>query len=93
MRIDERCELKVTDTLYEQLGDIIFHHPDITHKEALLALAETIGTVLLNIDCPDCRRLSAKLVKEMMPRIVRDAMTQAAKQDCEDGKPPRHYRH
>jgi hypothetical protein len=82
MQVSDGCNEDVVEKLEAQFNNIIVTeeaaNPEITQKEIALALMESLGCVLLNITCPDCRRLNKKMIEAMMPRILRDAMKEAA---------------
>lgn len=69
----------------ENLADAFYKHidadPDLTHGEILAACLAIIGGVIVNIDCPGCRRLTVRNLKKMLPKTLRDAMTDAAERD------------
>ena len=76
--------MKVSNgALYSRLTEAItktkVEFPDLNQKEIALALMLHLGEVLLNIDCPGCRRVHKKWIEEILPRILRDAMTEAAR--------------
>ena len=83
MKISNHGNIEVAETLYAQIKQIIVvtekANPEVTQKDIIFALLESVGDVLLDITCPDCRRLNKKLIERMLPMILRDAMKEAAK--------------
>ena len=82
MKVSGDFDEQVVETLHAQIHEIIratdAANADIIQNEIIQALLITLGEVLLNISCPDCRRLNKKLIERMLPTVLRDAMKQAA---------------
>jgi len=82
MHNEPRVDEDIGEKLCDVLSEVVFDHPDLSHSEALLALQLTIGLVLVNIECPDCRKHAAKATAKTIKRIIADALKQAAKHDA-----------
>jgi hypothetical protein len=68
-------------TLSDEIIDHIYgffsppnDHNEKTHQAcaALQALINVIGTILYEIDCPDCRELTANVVENSFARMLKD---------------------
>jgi hypothetical protein len=67
-----------------QIEEIINQDPELTRGEIMLACMTVLGSIVSSIQCRDCRRLAAKSIKKLMPRIITEALVQASgQQDSE----------
>jgi hypothetical protein len=51
---------------------------DIEEGEIIAALLVSLGDMLLNIECPDSRRLHKKHIEKALPSLLREVMKYAA---------------
>jgi hypothetical protein len=55
---------KILDLLNNELEGL-------SDREALAALARTIGVIIASIECPQCQDLTARdVMEELMPRVI-----------------------
>jgi hypothetical protein len=82
MKISNDCNIELAQTLQVQIGQIIEAtanaNSELTQKEIIFSLLASLGDVLINIDCPDCRRINKKIIERLLPTFLRAAMMEAA---------------
>jgi hypothetical protein len=66
------------DALVGEFIKIIQANHDLMHGEIIDACLEVISNVVINIECPGCRKVTRAFIKKELPRILTDAMAQAA---------------
>lgn len=63
-------EFDVNDMLFDGIGETIQKaltaNPDFTSYDISYALIQHLGTVLINIACPDCRKLHKKNIEKVL---------------------------
>jgi hypothetical protein len=52
----------------------------LDHQLPLRAAFGAVGTVIMNIPCPDCRALAAEAIMKRFPQMVQLAMERAEKE-------------
>jgi hypothetical protein len=77
--IEDRDHIENAMALADRLLETIDATDDLSRREVLAALAMLIPDVLARIECPHCRQLSAKNLKSVLPGLIEQALTRAAK--------------
>jgi hypothetical protein len=78
MFVTSEYSVEARDALISEFTRSIQANDELTHGEIIDACMEIIGSVLINIECPGCRKVTRASIKKTLPRILADAMTQAA---------------
>jgi hypothetical protein len=78
MKLDNRLDTDTTVRVVQQILEVLSGDPDLTAKEAMTALVFAMGSIVLNMESADCRRVHAKIAGDLTPKVLRDAMEQAA---------------
>lgn len=71
------------DALEKQINDLLFSETDM-HGERIVALLGAMSTVLFNIACPDCRKISAETIRDGTASMIKETLESAAKRDLEN---------
>jgi hypothetical protein len=78
---------EVTDTIQmlalqitKAIEEVLTKNPTITDPEIIMALLINLGSVLISIECHECRRLNKGYIERMLPTILSDVMKDAATQ-------------
>jgi hypothetical protein len=78
MFVTSDYSVEARDALVSEFTKSIQANDELTHGEIIDACMEIIGSVLINIECPGCRKVTRATIKKKLPQILTDAMAQAA---------------
>jgi hypothetical protein len=78
MRATDEFSAEAMNTLLNEFTKSIQANYEYTNTEIVYACLNTIASVLVNIECPDCRKLTLAHIEEKLPRMMAEAMEQAA---------------
>jgi hypothetical protein len=78
MLVTDDCSAEAMGSLINEFTKSIQANYQLTHTEIIYACLGTIVSVLINIECPDCRKLTLATIQEKFPPMLANAMAQAA---------------
>jgi hypothetical protein len=69
------------NSLAQTLNAFTRSHEGFHQSQMLLVLVTLVGNFVESIECPDCRKLTAKTIKKILPKTLRDAVAAGRAQE------------
>jgi phage FluMu protein Com len=74
MIVSDEMNHRVANELATQIDKLLDADPDLTQREIFTACLMVMCGALASIDCPDCRRINARMLKKELPHMIKAAL-------------------
>jgi hypothetical protein len=74
MEVSNDLNMRVADELASRIDNMLNADPDLTQREIFTACLMVMCGALASIECPDCRRINVKMLKQEWARMIKAAL-------------------